>query len=114
MEKQPKRVSDVIGDGKIDFYSDLPQRDLEDIIGKDVMFMDARIMRDWKSDYGKGTSDWCLIQAQDIATGENFTTKCGGIVLVKRMAELLGRKCFPIVGAIVMQGDSERPYYNIL
>ncbi|MBA7639862.1 hypothetical protein ES703_47522 [subsurface metagenome] len=114
MEKQPKRVSDVIGDGKIDFYSDLPQRDLEDILGKDVMFMDVRIMRDWKSDYGKGTSDWCLIQAQDIATGDNFTTKCGGVVLVKRMAELLGRKCFPIVGSIVMQGGSERPYYNIL
>lgn len=114
MEKKAKRVTDVIGDGKINFYPDYPQRDIEELLGKDVMIMDVRIMRDWKSDYGTGTSDWCLIQAQDMESGEDFTTKCGGVVLVKRMAELLGRKCFPIVGAIVMQGDSERPYYNIL
>ncbi|MBA7571365.1 hypothetical protein ES708_13127 [subsurface metagenome] len=114
MENQPKRVSDVIGDGKISFYPEYPQRDLEDLLGKDFMFMDARIMRDWKSDYGTGTSDWCLIQAQEVATGENFTTKCGGVVLVKRMAELIARKAFPIVGSIVMQGDSERSYYNII
>ena len=78
------------------------------------MIMDARIMKDWKSDYGTGTSDWCLIQAQDIETEENFTTKCGGVVLVKRMTELITRKAFPIVGSIVMQGDSDRLYYNII
>ncbi|MBA7697486.1 hypothetical protein ES703_106151 [subsurface metagenome] len=71
-------------------------------------------MKDWPSEYGKGTSDWCLIQVQDLETGENFTTKCGGVVLVKRMVELLGRKCLPIVGSIVMQGGSERPYYNVV
>jgi len=108
------RVSDLIGDGKINFYPDLPRVDLEDILGKDVMLMDVQVMKDWKSDYGNGLSDWCLIQFQDLDSGENKTTKCGGVVLVKRMAELKARKAFPIVGAIVTQGDSEKPYYNVV
>ncbi|MBA7697485.1 hypothetical protein ES703_106150 [subsurface metagenome] len=29
MEKKSKRVSDVIGDGKIVFYPDYPQKDIE-------------------------------------------------------------------------------------
>ncbi len=114
MENKQKRVSDVIGDGTISFYPEYPQRDIDAVVGRDFLFMDARIMRDWKSDYGKGTSDWCLIQAQDPENGENFTTKCGGVVLVKRMQELLSRKAFPIVGSIVMQGETDRQYYNII
>ena len=113
-EAKEKRVSDIIGDGKIDFYPDMKRVDLDDIIGRDIMIMDARIMKDWKSDYGNGVSDWCLIQYQDRESGEDCTTKCGGVVLVKRIAELISRKAFPIVGSIVTQGDSERPYYNII
>lgn len=109
-----KRVSDVIGTGEIEFYPEYPRKDLDDgVLGKDWVIMDVDIMRDWKSEYG-GTSDWCLICIQDPETGENYTTKCGGVVLVKRMAELKARKAFPIVGAIVMKGDSERPYYQII
>lgn len=107
-----KRVSDVIGDGSISFYPELPQRSLKDYLGKDVMLMDARILRDWEGDYGR--SDWCLLQLQDINTGDNFTTRCGGKVLTKRVSELLARKALPIVGAIVTQGDTDKPYYNII
>ncbi len=107
-----KRVTDVIGDGSINFYPELPQKPLKDYLGKDVMIMDAKILRDWEGDFGR--SDWCLLQLQDMETSENFTTKCGGRVLVKRMAELQSRKALPIVGAIVTQGDSEKPYYNIV
>lgn len=109
---KPKRVSDVIGDGSISFYPECPQKSLKDYLGKDVFVMDVRILRDWEGDFGR--SDWCLLQLQDIETGENFTTKCGGRVLVKRMTELQSRKALPIVGAIVTQGDSDRPYYNIV
>ena len=114
VEQKVKRVSDIIGNGKIDFYPECSKVDLETIIGKDVMFMDVMLMKGWKSAYTEGTSDWVLIQYQDMATGENFTTKCGGQVLVKRVMELKARKAFPIVGSIVMQGDSDKPYYNIL
>jgi hypothetical protein len=107
-----KRVSDIIGDGSISFYPEYPQKSLKDYLGKDVMVMDVRILRDWEGDFGR--SDWCLLQLQDMETGENFTTKCGGRVLVKRMAELQSRKALPIVGAIVTQGDTDRPYYNIV
>jgi len=107
-----KRVTDIIGDGSINFYPELPQRPLKDYLGKDVFIMDARILRDWEGDFGR--SDWCLLQLQEINSGENFTTKCGGKVLTKRVAELLSRKALPIVGAIVTQGDSEKPYYNIV
>lgn len=109
-----KRVSDILGDGKIDFYPEYPRLDLEtQVLGKDWIIMDVQIMKEWKSDFG-GTSDWCLICIQDQESGQNYTTKCGGVVLVKRMAELKARKAFPIVGAIVMQGGTERPYYQVI
>lgn len=108
-----RRVSDIIGDGTINFYPEYTQRDISEVLGKDFMLMDARIMKDWKSDYGNGTSDWCLLAMQDLDTGENFTTKCGGVVLTKRITELLARKALPTVGCIFMQGDSDRAYYNI-
>ncbi|MFC1902541.1 hypothetical protein ACFLX4_00525 [Chloroflexota bacterium] len=111
-EAQVKRVSSVIGDGSIHFYPELPQRPLKDYLGKDVMVMDAQVLRDWEGDFGR--SDWCLLQLQDMESGENFTTKCGGKVLTKRVSELIARKALPIVGAIVTQGDTDRPYYNIV
>lgn len=111
-QSKVKRVSDVIGDGKISFYPNLPQLPLKDWLGKDVMIMDAKILEDWQGDFGR--SDWCLLQLQDMATGKDFTTKCGGRVLVKRIRELQSRRALPIVGAIVTQGDSDRPYYNII
>ena len=109
---QEKRVSSIIGDGSINFYPEMPQKPLKDYLGKDVMVMDARVLRDWEGDFGR--SDWCLLQLQDMESGENFTTKCGGKVLTKRVSELITRKALPIVGAIVTQGNSERPYYNIV
>lgn len=111
MSDKAKRVSDVIGDGKVSFYPDLPKVKVEDILGKDVMIMDAKIMRDWEGEWGK--SSWCLLWVQDAETGEGSTTKCGGVVLVKRVQELIDQKCFPIIGAIVMETGGEFPYYNI-
>ena len=82
-----KRVTDIIGTGDIEFHSDLPRMDLEDIIGEDYVFCDALIMKDWDTEYGK--SDWCLLHLKkpDVSDDSGFTTKCGGRVLVKRIAE---------------------------
>ena len=111
-EAKAKRVSDIIGDGSINFYPDYPKIDVGEFLGKEFMLMDAKIMRDWPSDYAKrGLSDWCLMQIQ--LEGVNYTTKCGGQVLVRRVADLLSRKAFPLLAEVVMQGDAERPYYNI-
>lgn len=107
-----KRVSDIIGDGSIDFYPDYPRIEVEDILGKDIMLMDAKILRNWPSDYGNGKSDWCLMQVQ--VDGVDYTTKCGGVVLVNRVAELQARRAMPLLATIRMQGDSDRPYYNIV
>jgi hypothetical protein len=110
-----KRVSDIIGDGKIDFHPEYARIELSEILGRDVMIMDARIMKDWPSEYtASGKASWCLIWVQDMETGENYTTKCGGVVLTKRIGELIGKKCFPIIGSIVTAGDEERPYYNVI
>lgn len=110
-----KRVSDIIGDGKVNFYPEYAQIDLAAILGKDVMLMDARVMKDWPSEYtARGIADWCLLQIQDLETGTNYTTKCGGVVLVKRVSELIARKAMPIIACIVTQGDAEKPYYNII
>jgi len=117
MQEQAKqrRVSDVIGDGKVEFHPEYDRIELSEILGKDLMFMDAVIMKDWPSEYtASGKASWCLMWVQDVETGANFTTKCGGQVLVKRIGELLARKAFPIIGSVVSQGDVDRPYYNII
>lgn len=110
-----KRASDIIGDGSIDFYKEMPQVELSEILGKDMVLMDARILRDWDSEYGK--SDWCLMymRNQDVeGLPSEFTTKCGGKVLVRRIGELQARKSFPCIVSVVMQGNEDKPYYNIL
>lgn len=115
MVTQMKRATDIIGDGSINFYPELPQVDLAEIIGKDVVLMDVKILRNWAGEYG--TSDWCLMncQNQDIeGVPAEFTTKCGGRVLVKRIAELQSRGSLPCIVKVVMQGSTEKPYYNIL
>ena len=111
-EVKVKRASDIIGDGQINFYPELPTIDIQDIMGKDFMLMDAKILRDWPSEYtARGVSDWCLMQVQ--VDGTDYTTRCGGRVLVKRVAELQSRKALPITVEVVMQGNADKPYYNI-
>lgn len=110
-----KRASDIIGDGSINFYPDLEKVDLEDVLSKDLILMDAKVLRDWPSEYSStGKADWCLLYFQEEATGREFTTKCGGVVLVKRVADLLARKVLPVIACIKTQGDAEKPYYNIV
>ncbi|GAI35410.1 unnamed protein product [marine sediment metagenome] len=114
-QKPQKRVSDIIGDGKIEFHPEYERIDLADIMGKDVMFMGATILKDWPSDYAaSGKASWCIMWIQDMDTGVNYTTKCGGLVLVKRISELIAKRAFPVIGSIVSQGGTERPYYNII
>lgn len=110
-----KRASDIIGDGSIDFYKELPTVDLKEILGKDIVLVDARIMKDWESEYGK--SDWVLMYGlnNDIeGLPSDFTTKCGGKVLVRRVGELIARKALPCIVSVVTQGSEDRTYYNIL
>jgi hypothetical protein len=110
--KQNRRVSDILGDGKINFHDDLARIDFKDLVGKEVVLEDARIMRGWHSQFGDSLRDWCLLQVA--VEGVPFTTKCGGVVLVKRVEELIRRKALPILATITLEGDSERPYYNII
>jgi hypothetical protein len=109
--KATRRVSDILGDGKINFHEDLPREEIRNLAGKEITLLDARIMRGWHSQFGDSNRDWCLLQVD--VKGVEFTTKCGGVVLVKRVDELIRRKALPILATITLEGDSERPYFNI-
>lgn len=114
MQKELKRVTEVIGSGDIEFHPELPRMDFEDILGDDWIIRDVQIMKGWETEFGK--SDWCLIQLAkpDVEGDEGFTTKCGGKVLTKRLTELKAGGHLPIIGKFVMKGEGDRQYFQVI
>jgi hypothetical protein len=105
MVKELKRVSDIVGKGQ--FYPEMPKKALNDVLGKDYELTDATIVRDFDSKFGK--SNFALLLLTDLKSGEQFTTLCGGMVVVKKVQHLLAYDALPVVACIVNTGR----YYDI-
>ena len=105
--KQIQRTfSDEFGTGA--FYPDLPKRPLAEILNKTFSILDATIVEGFESKYG--TSDFALLLMEVVSTGEQFTTLCGGRVVVKKVRQALDKKLLPLSGTII---KLER-YYDII
>jgi len=105
--KETQRTfSDEFGKGT--FYPDISRRPLEEVLDKTYSVLDATIVEGFESKYGE--SDFALILMEDVPTGEQFTTLCGGMVVVKKIRQALDRQIFPILGTIVKPGR----YYDII
>ena len=98
--------SDEFGSGS--FYPDLPKKPLAEVLDVTYSIVDATIVRDFEGKFGK--SDFALLLIEDINTGEQFTTLCGGEVVVKKLEKALAQKLLPLYGTIVKPAQ----YYDIL
>ena len=101
-----KRVSEVYKSEP--FYPELDKVEKEAIMGQDMIIQDARMMRDWHSEFG--TSDFCLLKLEDLETGKQVTTSVGGVAVVSVVDRLIKERRLPIIGKIIL----EKAYYEIV
>ena len=100
-----RTFSSELGGGK--FYPDLPKRALVDVLGKEYTVLDVAIVEGFDSMYGE--SDFALILMED-ETGIQFTTLCGGMVVLKKLRKAKEKDLLPLYGAIVKPDR----YYDII
>jgi len=105
----PKKETKTFGDvmPKIEFYPDLPKVALKSILDRQIEVTDAQVVRDFDSKFGK--SDFALILFTDLKDGLQYTTLCGGMVVVKKVQYAIDNRLLPLLGTIDQPGD----YYDI-
>jgi len=106
VKKTTKSFNDVMP--KIEFHPDLAKLELEAVIDNQYQVDDALIVRDFDSKFGK--SDFALLLLTEPATGDQFTTLCGGLVVVKKIQYALDKKLLPLMATITHDKD----YYDIV
>jgi len=95
-----KSVSDLVGGSQ--FYPDLKQIALSDIAEVTHSLLDAAVLEDIEGDYG--THDAALLLLEDLITGEQYTTICSGMVVLKKVRKLIELKPWPILATITKRG----------
>ena len=106
VETKEKSFSDVMPTGE--FYPDLPKVLLEAVLDVPCRVLDAQIVTDYEGPFG--VSDFALLLLEDIATGAQNTTLCGGMVVVKKLRKAQADNLLPLLGTIVKPGR----YYDII
>jgi len=95
-----KSVSDIIPSGE--FYPDLPKMPLTDIQEVTHRLLDVGIIEDFEGDYGP--HDLALMLVEDLLTGEQYTTACSGMVVLKKLKKLIELKAIPILATFSKPG----------
>ena len=92
----------------VDFYPDLPKKDLEDVIDVAHIIVDVHVVKDFKSKFG--VSDFALLLLQELDSEERFTILCGGEVVVKKVSSAKKDGLLPLIGTICKPAH----YYDIM
>ena len=88
-----KSVSDIVPSSE--FYPDLPKMPLTDIQEVTHRLIDVAIIEDFEGDYGP--HDLALMLVEDLLTGEQYTTACSGMVVLKKLKKLIELNALPIL-----------------
>ena len=103
-----KSFSDVFGG---QFYPDLPRVDFSACLDKQYEITDATIIKEFDSQFGR--HDLALLLLTDLKTGKQFTTITSGVVIVKKIRQILTKQVnatLPLIGTIT---KNDR-YYDII
>ena len=95
-----RRVSEVLPSGNL--WPDLPQREIGDLLSRDLIIEDFSLLN---GRFGK----FAVILARFPDSKEQFTTACGGEVVVRKLDELKEKRELPILGAI----SYNEKYYDL-
>lgn len=109
MIKEIKDIKQVLGDGKVEFHSDVEKVDKELLVGRVIIIKEIRLFQDWDSEFG--TSDFALALIENEKGGE-ATTLFGGKVVLKQLRLLASRRGSLPVKARVSRvlGRNQREY----
>src|SRR4030042_2232590 len=99
--------------GGTQFYPDLPKLPLVDALDRQWLIEDAKIVKDFKSQFG--VTDFALLKiVNPHDTKEIYTTICGGAVVIGRIATAINKGLLPLLGTIgKIMSDNDREYYSI-
>ena len=103
-----KTFSDIFGGA---FYPDLPREDFSSLVGKTYEITDATIIKEFDTQFGR--HDLALLLLTDLETREQFTTISSGMVIVKKIRQILTKEVnatLPLIGTIT---KNDR-YYDII
>jgi len=109
-ERKYKTFSETFGDGS--FYPDLPKIPFTDLLNQEIVVLEAKILRDFNSQFGK--HDCALIMAfpvNDQREEARFTTICSGQVVLERIDQSIKRRLLPLVATPTYVDEK---YYNLL
>jgi len=104
-KEETKRFGDVMPE--IEFYPDLPRTSLLEILDTEIEVIAAQIVEEFDSKFGK--SGFALLLFNNSVNGEQSTTLCGGIVVIKKVKYALSHNLLPLKGVITYNGR----YYDI-
>jgi hypothetical protein len=103
---------------KIEFHTDLPKVEFDDVIGIMLEIQDAKLIRDFDSRFGKhdfmivhAVSTVYVPNADDGTECQDFTFGTSGMVLIKRIMKMQEDRKLPLLGVIEKAKDKQ--YYDI-
>lgn len=104
-------TTDILGTGKIEFHSELPQVVFEKLVGHTFLIHDIRIVNDWDGFFGKSDFGLLLLQLRD---GRRATTLSGGVAVLKQLRgfeAFLKKRRVPIKVSLTTKPGDNGPYY---
>jgi hypothetical protein len=104
-DKKLRSFADV--NEKIEFYPELDKVDFEAVKGIELTIIDAKLIRDFDSKFGK--HDFMIVHASDGKS--EFTFGTSGQVLIKRIMDAQERRKLPLTGTI--NKPEGKAYYDI-
>ena len=105
-----KSFSEVFGDGE--FYPDLPKIPFRELLDKELILYEVKILKDFNSKFGRHDCGLMLMSA--VGESEKFTTICSGQVVLERLrksVDMLPLLCTPVEKKTA---DGDSSYYNLL
>lgn len=103
-----RRVSDVIDN---QLWPELPKRPVEELLGLDIVIDEFKILHS-----AEFTSDYAIIKCYD-ADNNDFTTACGGGVVMDKLKQLQESRNLPITATfkeVTGKGRGARTYYDLV
>jgi len=106
--QRTKGIKDALGDGKIDFHSDMPKTEFKELVGAQFLIKQVRIVKDWDSIFG--ASDFALLFIE-LGDGSSHTTLAGGRAVMRQCRKLLDGRLLPVRVKLTMREGAQGQYY---
>lgn len=107
-----RKVEDVLGDGKIVFYPELPKVEWSSLVGKRFIVQAIKIVENWDGRFGVTNFPLLKILLED---GTEHTTLGSGVAVMKQVKRLQEHRAFPVQATLrtVQPEGGGQPYYSL-